>query len=570
MEKLQLEFGGYTTAGSKSENQDAFAAYHPDGDILEHKGALAAIADGVSACRQAQLASVTCVTNFIDDYLATPETWSVKRAAARVLRGLNLWCLGHRSTHYDQQSDMITTFSGVVFKSTCAHLFHVGDSRIYRCQDGNLEQLTRDHKHFQGNNSYLTRAVGIDPHLDVDYRGVDLQRHDLFLFTTDGVHDFISDKQINQLIKQDATDLEGLATRIVNQAEQAGSDDNLTCLIVRVVELPGYDINESYQQLTRLAIPPALEIGMKLEGYRVLQTLFNGTRSSLYKVINEDDDKIYGLKIPSDKFADDPVYLSGFAHEAWIGERIEHPNVMRIYHRSDKAKFLYHICEYIEGQTLRQWIVDNPRPSLEQVRAIIQQIITALRALQRLDMVHRDLKPENLMITSQGQVKLIDFGTVFVAGLAENQQHVKDEHPLGSVNYIAPEYLIANNSSHQSDIFSLAVICYEMLCGELPYPPFAYKDYIPKSFSEWQYQALNKHRTDLPLWVNLTLKKALQPHPDNRYQAFSEFEMDLLKPNKMMLQQAENAPLIERNPLLFWKLLCGLLVLGNIAQLVWG
>nr|WP_277816399.1 serine/threonine-protein kinase [Neptunicella marina] len=306
---------------------------------------------------------------------------------------------------------------------------------------------------------------------------------------------------------------------------------------------------------------------MKLEGYRILQTVFQGQRSCLYKVVNEQDGKIYGLKAPTQQYASDKDYLRGFAHESWIGQRVNHPNVMRIHHRPEKTAFLYHVCEYIEGQTLRQWMVDNPKPSLDQVRVIIKQIVAALRALQRLDMVHRDLRPENIMISTQNQVKLIDFGSVYVAGLDEDQPQPSN-FDGSNLTYVSPEYVLEHQSSHQSDIFSLAVICYEMLSGAMPYPAISRQSSVPHSYTKWDYESLGKHRNELPPWVNLTLKKALQPQPENRYQAFSEFETDLLKPNQSMIEAAQDAPLIERNPLLFWKLVSGVLLAANLIQFI--
>jgi serine/threonine protein kinase len=229
---------------------------------------------------------------------------------------------------------------------------------------------------------------------------------------------------------------------------------------------------------------------------------------------------------------------------------------MGIFKRRKDAKFMYHICEFIEGQTLRQWMLDNPLPSLEQVRNIISQLITALRVLQRKDMVHRDVKPENVMITHQGEVKLIDFGTVLVNALAETNSLPEEQIAFGSVHYIAPEYLLNQTSDHQSDMFSVGVVIYEMLCGKLPFKAFKYQDYIPAGYAEWQYQAINKHRTDLPQWVDLTLRKALQPDPKHRYQAYSELLVDMSKPNKVMLKAIQNQPLLERDPLLFYKALC--------------
>lgn len=555
MEKLQLGFGGFSCKGVKEENQDAFAAYLPKDHYADLKGGVAALADGVSVCSRGREAAITCVTNFIQDYYQTPPTWTVKRAAGKVLHGLNRWCHGQHDYEHGGHSQMITTFSGMIFKSTSGFIFHAGDSRITRFQGGELEQLTKDHVSRQGGKNVLTRAMGIEAHLDVDLTNVELQQKDLFVFTSDGVHEFLSNKTIKQLLTA-AGSLEERAKNIVDEALKLGSNDNLTCLLVEVQNLPLADLDEHSKQINRLAIPPALEVGMKLEGYRIIQTVFNGTRSSLYKVVNEEDGKVFGLKTPSQNFADDPVFLAGFLREEWVGQHIKNSNVMGIYKRKEDARFMYHICEYIDGQTLRQWMLDNPEPSLEQVRKIITQLITALRVLQRKDMVHRDVKPENVMITHQGEVKLIDFGTVLVKALAETNSLPVEKVVVGAVHYIAPEYLIKHTSSHQSDMFSVATVVYEMLTGSLPFKAFKYQDYIPVSYSEWMYQPLNKYRTDLPPWLDLTLRKALQPNPELRYQSYSEFLQDLSQPNKGMLRAVAKRPLLERDPLLFYKALC--------------
>ena len=560
MEKLQVEFGGFSSQGIKDENQDAFAGWMPEGDIINSKGAVAVIADGVSACARGREAAVTCVTSFIRDYSQTADTLTVKRAASKVLQSLNRWC--HGQHEYDQggHSQMITTLSSIIFKSTSAFIFHSGDSRIYRLQNDLFEQLTTDHQARLGSNRVLTRAIGIEAHLDVDFSTIELCRGDLFMLTTDGLHEFLSAKTIQQSLVEwqqlKNISLEALASSLVDAALAAGSDDNVSCLLVEILSLPDAELNEYHRQLTRLAMPPALDVGMKLEGFRVIDVVFNGTRSSLYKVLEEASGKIFGMKTPSQNFADDPVYLSGFLREEWVGKRIKHPSVMQIFARPDNAKFMYHICEYIEGQTLRQWMLDNPKPSILQVRSIVGQLIKALRAMQRQDMVHRDIKPENIMITPKGEVKLIDFGAVLAAALAEIDPLAEDTTPLGAVNYIAPEYLLAQQSDHRSDLFSLAVVCYEMLSGQLPFGSAVQQNNKAKNISDWDYISLRKHRSDLPQWLDLALGKALKANPDHRYQAFSEFLLDISQPNYSMLKAVQNQPLIERNPLLLYQIVC--------------
>ncbi|MDO6695163.1 bifunctional protein-serine/threonine kinase/phosphatase [Aliiglaciecola sp. 3_MG-2023] len=559
MEKLHLEFGGYSTAGVKEENQDAFAAWLPTGSELTSKGAVATIADGVSSCSKAKEAAITCATNFIQDYSQTPETWTVKRAATQVLQGLNRWCAGQHEYSLGDHSQMVTTFSALIFKSTTAFLFHAGDSRICRLQQGDFEQLSTDHHARFGNKKVLSRAIGIENNLEVDFRTFELRKNDLFLLTTDGVHEFVSTKKIqsilNHWLAKPNISLEELAKFIVDSAIKAGSDDNLSCLLIKVAQLPQGDLNEYHRQLTRLAMPPALKEGMKLEGYRVLEQIFNGTRSSLYKVIKEDTQTLYCLKTPSQYFVDDPIYLSGFLREEWIGQKLNHVNIMKIIPRPENAKFMYHVCEFIDGQTLRQWMLDNPAPTIVEVRSLIKQLIAALRIFQRQDMVHRDIKPENVMITTAGEVKLIDFGTVYVGAIAETQVSQDESVPVGSVNYIAPEYLLDNQFDFRSDLFSVAVVCFEMLTGHLPF-----KEGSPQSSSgltadNWRYLSLRQFRPDLPQWLDITLAKGLVTNPQQRYQAFSEFLMDLNKPNTTMLAQTQHRPLIQRHPLKLFKII---------------
>ena len=147
---------------------------------------------------------------------------------------------------------------------------------------------------------------------------------------------------------------------------------------------------------------------------------------------------------------------------------------------------------------------DNPKPSIAQVREIIKQIISALRAFKRLEIVHRDLKPDNIMIDQYGQIKLIDYGAVFVASLDEDQETLEENVPQGTINYIAPETLLTMKADHLSDLFSLGVICYEMLTGELPYKPKARANNSYTDYQQWHYRSIKQHRNDLPIWLDLT------------------------------------------------------------------
>ena len=241
---------------------------------------------------------------------------------------------------------------------------------------------------------------------------------------------------------------------------------------------------------------------------------------------------------------------------------------MRVLPGRKNSQFLYHVCEYLQGQTLGEWLHDNPKPSIAQVRDIMKQVISALRAFQRLDLVHRDLKPDNIMIDQYGHIKLIDYGTVFVASLDENQETIKEEVPFGSLNYIAPETLLHMRADNQSDLFSLGVICYEMLSGELPYKPMQRAEVTIKDYNSMQYRSIKQFRPELPLWLDLSLQKATQADPKLRYNAFSEFFADLSNPQTNAVEEYNSQPLLKRNPILFWQSLSALLFIGLIFALL--
>jgi len=574
-DKLTVCFGGYSIAGKKPENQDAFAALVPKASEIISKGVVATIADGVSSANRAADAAQISVTQFINDYYATPDTWSTQKSASKVLHSLNQWLYSQIDSNSGESQQWLTTFSSLIVKSSTGYIFHAGDTRVSVYRQNAIEIITRDHNRRSVNSNghvFLTRALGADPRLEVDVHQIDVKAGDIYLLTCDGVHDSLSNAAIQNILQElpaapTNEDLETASQNIVNFALKVGSTDNISCLLMYIGGTPNREIAEIERDLLSKTIPPALDVGMKIDGYNVCKVIHASIRSHLYLVEHESDPTPRILKVPSENFADDIVYLQGFMREAWIGERVNHRNVMRVQSAKPDSKFLYHVCEYIEGQTLADWIHDNPNPSIAQVRDIIEQVIKALRSFQRLDLVHRDLKPDNIMIDAYAKVTLIDYGTVLIASLEENSSNVKESVPQGSLNYIAPETLLTLHADHKSDLFSLGVIAYEMLCGGLPYKPMVRAEVTFNDYNEFQYKSITHIRKDLPLWCDLALKKATQADPALRYQAFSEFYADLSKPNVNALQEYKSQPIMQRNPIQFWQGMSAILFVALIFTL---
>ncbi len=569
--KLQVFLGGYSSAGIKATNEDAFASLVPKNAELTAKGVVAVIADGVSSASKAADAAQLSVTQFINDYYATPQTWSTQKSASKVLSSLNQWLYAQTDAVSGYTLQWLTTFSALIVKSSTGYIFHVGDTRISQYRQNELEVLTKDHQQKQGpSHSVLTRALGADHRLQVDVQQVAVQAGDIFVLSCDGVHEYLSAQQIkkhlSQLTQSPSTQaLEQMARLLTELAIENGSKDNVSCLLVYIGGTPNRALVEIERELLNKAIPPALAVGNSIDDYEICKVIHASIRSHLYLAKHPDESDPCVLKVPSQNLADDSSYLQGFIREAWLGERLNNSHVMKIKRGSENSRFLYHVCEYIDGQTLGQWMFDNPKPNLAQVRDIIEQIIIALRSFQRLEVIHRDLKPDNIMIDAYGKVFLIDYGTALIASLAENNDVVTETVPQGTLNYIAPETLLTLHADHQSDLFSLGVITYEMLCGELPYKPMQRADMSSQSYannnqhsrvenySQWQYRSIRQFRSDLPFWLDMVLSKATQADPKFRLQAFSELKADLRKPTASALEEYKSQPILQRNPVLFWQ-----------------
>ena len=560
---LKINIAQSSEAGLKDNNEDSYGIVTPENQLLDNKGIAAVIADGMGSCAFPKEASEYVVKGFFSDYYSTPESWTVKTSGAKVLTALNSWLYG-KSTN-EHAKAYVSTFSALIIKSTTAHILHIGDSRIYRLRDGNIEQVTTDHRIWiSKEKNYLSRAIGVDLHLDIDYKTVDLEVDDVFLMTTDGIHDYLSENQIKNIICQSA-DFNAQANQLVSKALADGSHDNVTCQIIHIESLPSQQANEVINDLIRLPFPPDLSAGMIIDGYKVIKDFHSSSTSQLYLVEDTETDQTMIMKTPSVNYNDDASYIDRFHMEEWAGKRIYNPNVMVTYEQKRKRSCQYFLLEHIEGITLADWIEKNPSPSIKQVTDILDQVIHGLRGMHRLEMLHRDLKPDNIMISSDGSVKIIDLGAVKVAGIQEIASPVERLELLGTKNYTAPEYLMGMAGSTKSDLFSLGVVAYEMLTGKLPYGDQSDKNLDWRSISKIKYTPSIKYNPMIPLWLDGAIEKAVRIDHRMRYDSFSEFYHDLTHPNEAFMKGS--MPLVEKDPLIFWQSISSALFIINMILL---
>lgn len=553
---LKISTGQLSDKGRKDINQDYHGLFIPQQPQLSTKGIAIALADGISSSSISQEASAAAVEGFLQDYYCTSDAWTVKTSVQRVLYAINSWLYAQsRQTQfrYNLDKGYVCTFTTLVIKSTTAHIFHTGDSRVYRLQGERLEQLTEDHRLWVSNEkSYLSRALGAKQNLEIDYQRVALQTGDVFVLATDGIYEYAHDTFITKTINTYHDNLDQAAQIILDEAYQKGSIDNLTIQIIRIDALPDHDVDEIYQHLTTLPFPPKLEARMEFDGYEIIREIYISSRSHVYLALDKSHNTHVIIKTPSMDIRENTAYLERFLMEEWIARRINNSHVLKPCLQTAKRNYLYVVTEYIEGQTLAQWMRDNPNPDIETVRKIVEQIAKGLQAFHRQEMLHQDIRPNNIMIDQNGTAKIIDFGSTRVAGIQEQNSPFEQQHILGTALYTAPEYFLGEAGTPRSDMFSLGVMTYQMLSGRLPYGTEIAKARTKAAQMKLSYRSVLDDEREIPFWIDAVLKKALHPNPNKRHEALSEFVYELRHPDNINLE-GSISPFIERKPVTFWK-----------------
>ncbi|WP_226552359.1 bifunctional protein-serine/threonine kinase/phosphatase [Celeribacter naphthalenivorans] len=548
--KLTVSIGHYSEPGRKPENQDFCGARVPEGSALSLKGITLAVADGISSSATSAEAAEASVTALLTDYYATSDAWTARTAATTVISATNAWLYGQNAALSDMNAGKICTLSALIFKGRDGHVFHLGDSRIYRLVGEALEPLTTDHRAVLSNDeSYLARGMGLDAQVAVDYRQVSLTLGDVFVLATDGVHEVVESADVIRALE--APDLDRAAAQLGQIAYERGSEDNLTVMLARVESLPEAELE---LDLAKLPLPPLPKAGDVIDGFRILRPVNSTARSHVFLAEGLMGEKV-ALKIPTVEMAEDPAYLNRFVLEEWIARRLTSSHVLRAAKAPAERSALYVVTEWVEGRTLRQWMDDHPAPDLDpdldKVRDIVSQIVVGLRAFHRKEMLHQDLRPENIMIDDAGTVKIIDLGSTSVAGVEEAAAGVLGHMP-GTFQYTAPEYFSGDFVTWRSDQYALGVIAYEMLTGRLPFGAEVARIQTRRDLLRLRYRSARDEDSPVPAWMDAALKRATQPDAARRYDALSEFVAELKRPGQSW-DAARHVPLMEKNPLRFWQ-----------------
>ena len=559
--KLKVELSQFSDKGIKKENQDTIGARISQGSALVTKGIAVAIADGVSSSSCSKQASQTAVTGFLTDYYATPDTWRTTQSAKRVIQSLNRYLWG-QSRNSVSGEGYLTTLSILVLKGDKSFVFHVGDSRVYRVRDGNVEQITRDHSQIiDKDTTYLSRALGADPVLEIDVETDEIRAGDIFILSTDGIHDAMTVAEFKQIVTS-SDDVELIQKTLVEKALANNTEDNLSVQVVKVEVVGNPSQSDAMTVLAKLPFPPVLEVGHVIDGLRVERIMHESERSQVY-LVKDNNERLLVMKTPSSNYDDDPAYIERFILESWIGSRVQNAQVVKVIPPVQERGFLYYLTEYVKGPSLEELIKERAPFDIHGAVELMEQLVTGVRAFHRRDMLHQDLKPGNVIIGPKGPV-VIDFGSCWVAGVQEAGEPFKRDTILGTLTYSAPEYRYGGQVSQRSEQFALGVIFYEMLTKRHPYGDKFGDITNQKTFQKLSYIPARKHNPHVPNWLDKAIEKSVSIHPKNRYSSLSEWLTDLKRPNPNWTSH-EARPLMERDPVKFWKVFA---LLGWLTAIV--
>src|SRR5208282_1294768 len=267
----------------------------------------------------------------------------------------------------------------------------------------------------------------------------------------------------------------------------------------------------------------SIETGSQIDYYRIDAPVARSGMASIFRATDTRDGRSVALKIPHPDMEADPILFDRFKREAAIGERLNHPNVMRVFADEHRSR-IYMVMEWCPGRLLRQ-ILDEGRIPQDRAIRIAIEVLKALDYIHANGVVHRDLKPENIMVDENDHIKLIDFG---IAGDTASRRltYANFTATLGTPDYISPEQVKGKRGDGRSDIYSMGVILYEMLTGKLPFSG-------PSPLA-----AMNDRLLNYPIPPRVAdpsispqmqeiLYRALERDPRNRYAKAHEFAWDL-------------------------------------------
>jgi len=548
---MEITYADLSSPGPvRPKNEDYVGFWKPEeAEEKRTRGAIAVLADGVGGLGRGDIASRLAVEAALKTFREGKIGDGAQKVLTQVFNAANL-AVYDKGQEKQGRARMATTLAVALFQRNQVCVGNVGDSRVYVVRRGEIKQITTDHSYIAMQRklglvteeeakvseyrSVLTRSVGQDPFVRLDYEEETVLKGDRIVLCSDGLHSFVTDTDICNIVSR-CTPAQA-CRQLVALAEQRGTDDNVSVQVVQVdeVEKVVYFLGSPvYMDPVETSPSGEVQVGQTLDDrFFITEVLSRSCMGTVYKATDKTNKQFVAVKVPHMQFESDPGFFHRFQREEDIGSRLNHPYILKFFPVEKKSR-PYIVTEYLRGYTLGH-LLHSVRPlPLRDALKIAGRLCDALTYMHAQEVVHRDLKPQNIMICNDGTIRVMDFG-IAKTGHGRRVTFTGFTAAMGTPDYMAPEQVKGKRGDERTDIYSLGAILYEMLTGHTPF-----EDENPLVVMNLRLSgdpvAPRKYNADIPPQVEEIILHAMERDPHKRYATAAALKTDLEAPDKVQV-----------------------------------
>jgi serine/threonine-protein kinase len=547
---LKLTFAELSSTGPvRHHNEDSTGFWQPENeDDQLVQGAIAAVADGVGGLSSGEIASRMAIDIALNTFKSSPPGTKPNQVLEQIFKEANLdiYNFGVES----EQRRMGTTLTACIFRNKEVFIGHVGDCRAYLVRNGQVKKLTTDHTYVEMQRklglisqqdamsselrSVLTRSLGQNPIVQVDFAKSGLTNRDCLVLCSDGLHTLFMEYEIADVVRRMSP--ADACAHLISTAENRGAEDNISVQVARVEEVKK---TAFYQGLSSLYAgakqenPEAVkgidvEVGQVLDDrFEITESIHRSGMSTVFKAIDRKTGEAIALKVPLMNLEADPAFYSRFEREEEIGKALDHPGILKIIPVENKSR-PYIVMEFVKGQTLDHLMQTIGILPISDTLKIASRLCDALQYMHEHGVIHRDMKPSNIMLCDDGTLRIMDFGIAKTEAM-RRITFGGFSPTMGTPDYMAPEQIKGKRGDQRTDIYSLGAILYEMLTGQVPFQgPNVYA--VMNSRLVGDPPAPRSLNPEIPPQVEEIVLHAMERDPFKRYHSAAEMKKELDAP----------------------------------------